>query len=414
MIGEWVSRGPLAVAATAIALCVPCTAADARQVAERQATPVFRLGGVNAAAAYAFAQPPRLVVDVDGYIYARLPNDGAVSVFDPDGRFVRTIGRKGEGPGEFQVAAGHGLLGDTLWVINWPTPRVSRFLTNGTHIATSAMPVDYGHAFGGPAGVSALLRDGRALIEPPSPVLGVDEPIHLPVMLGTPDMRTRDTIAFMPTPRGMFIPSVGVWTFAPIPTPPLVAVASNGSGIAIAEWSDAAPGVVDLRLVSPRGTERWRRSLRFDARVIPASVRDSLIAVGVEKSRRQIDEARRLGSVPRASAESLVERGLSLPRHFAPVGRLVVGIDGTVWLEQMAGAERATWLVLDPDGRVQFQVQVPAGFTVEEASMHGVWGTEQDEWDVAYLVRLRVDTDDRMHGVRRIRFDEERSREDDR
>ena len=386
------THSPTACAALlALALALLPMSVGAQPAEVRHTTPIFRLGGPNADDVHAFPEPPRLIVDAKGYIYARIPSDGAVTVFDPDGAFVRRIGGKGEGPGEFQIAAAHGLLGDTLWIVNWPTPRVSRFLTNGTHTDTERTPFDYGRTFGGPVGLDALLRDGRAVVLPPSPVLGVDEPIRLPVLLGTaPAMDERDTIASMATPRGMFIPGLGTWTFTPVAAPPLVAMASNGTGVAVATWSDTAPGLVEVRLHAPDGSERWRRSIRLDARVIPASVRDSLIAVGVEKARQQFERARAQGRIAGGSLEKMVERGLSLPRHFAPVDRLLIGIDETVWLQQMNGLTPDDWLVLDRAGALYARVRVPVGLWVEEASMRDIWGTEQDDLDVAWMVRLRV------------------------
>ena len=46
--------------------------------------------------------------------------DAAIVVLDAEGGFVRTIGRKGEGPGEFVVIGDMGFVGDTLWLQNWP------------------------------------------------------------------------------------------------------------------------------------------------------------------------------------------------------------------------------------------------------------------------------------------------------
>lgn len=373
-----------------LAIIIGPAALVAQQVPVKQTRQVFRLGGPDAAEPYAFSQPPRLIVDSAGYIFARVASDGAVSVFNPSGGFVRTIGRKGQGPGEFEIATGHGLLGDTLWIGNWPTPRISRFLRNGTHVATVRTPFEYGRSFGGPVGLTALLAGGHALVVPPSPVIGVEERILLPVVVGPADMIRRDTIAMMPTPRGLFIRSVGTWVFDPVPASPRVAQATNGLAVAVAQWSDTTPGVVDLRVHSADGTQRWRRSLRLTAPAIPRDVRDSLIAAGVTKARPQIASARARGGGPGGSVESLVERGLTLPRHFAPIRRLVLGIDGTVWLEQMDGLRGGSWLVLDRSGTPRFQVRLPATFTIDDATIDSIWGTDQDELGVAYMIRLRV------------------------
>lgn len=51
--------------------------------------PIVRISGLDRAA--------------DGMLVLSDPSDGSVKVFGPDGRLVRVIGRKGRGPGEFQV-----------------------------------------------------------------------------------------------------------------------------------------------------------------------------------------------------------------------------------------------------------------------------------------------------------------------
>ncbi len=49
----------------------------------------------------AFNAPRGLVVDESGSVYVLDSHDQRIQVFGSDGRYVRTIGRKGQGPGEF-------------------------------------------------------------------------------------------------------------------------------------------------------------------------------------------------------------------------------------------------------------------------------------------------------------------------
>src|SRR5687768_10191408 len=134
------------------------------QIPTRRATQVFRFGGPDAKDPYAFSASPRLVVDSARFIYARLASEATIIVFDGDGRLVRRIGGRGEGPGEFQVASRHGLIGDTLWVTNWPTPRLSLFRKDGTHLSTTASVFDAGARFSAPLGIGGLLVGGRAFV----------------------------------------------------------------------------------------------------------------------------------------------------------------------------------------------------------------------------------------------------------
>ena len=373
-----------------VALLASSSPALAQSIHSKRASQLFRFGGPDAKPPYAFSSSPRLVVDSAGFIYARLASEGSVVVFRPDGQFVRSIGRKGEGPGEFQVAMAHGLIGDTLWVTNWPAPRMSLFRKDGTHLSTRQTPFDAGRAPStAPVGISGWLAGGRAYVLLDALIL--EAGARVPVLVGTREMRNLDTLAMIPTSRGLRVPGVGSWAFAPMPSSPLLAISSMRAEIATAEWDRAKPGGVTVRVVGADGAERWRRHLQFAAEPVPRRVRDSLLAVGLSKARPQLDAARRRpGTTLNASNERLVEQGLDLPNHYPPVRSLVLGLDGTVWLERFGDGRPGQWLVLGGQGESLFQVQLPASLEVQQASATDVWGTDRDEFDVSYLVRFSL------------------------
>ena len=60
------------------------------------------LGGPDARGDCAFGRIGDFVVDDSGSIYVLDQQDSHIKAFDKDGRFVRTIGRRGQGPGEFE------------------------------------------------------------------------------------------------------------------------------------------------------------------------------------------------------------------------------------------------------------------------------------------------------------------------
>lgn len=358
----------------------------------KRATRVFRLGGPDAADPYTFARTPSLIVDADKFIYARLSSEATILVLRPDGGFARRIGRKGEGPGEFQVAQAHGFVGDTLWVRNWPAPRMSLFRKDGTHLSTRQTPVEVkGARLSAPAGLSGLLTQGRAYVH--ITALSLDDSdarAMQPLLVGTREMKTIDTVALIPNPKGLYVPSVGYWAFAPIPMSPLYHVSSTGTEIAVAEWNRSGPGTVTLRVIGPDGAQRLRRNLSFPARPIPRHTRDSLLAEALTKARPQLDAARRKGTLAGSSNERLVEQGLDLPDRFPPVRTVLVGIDGTLWLERFGEGRAGDWLVLSRTGDALFRVQIPSTLDVHAVSATDVWGTDRDELDVSYIVRMTL------------------------
>src|SRR5688572_29611828 len=61
-----------------------------------------------------FARITGVITDVEGNIYVADSRTFNIRVFDEGGRLLRTIGRKGGGPGEFESLQSIGWLGDSL------------------------------------------------------------------------------------------------------------------------------------------------------------------------------------------------------------------------------------------------------------------------------------------------------------
>jgi hypothetical protein len=75
----------------------------------------------------------------------RLPNGTTVVAeengprlhfFDTTGALVRSVGRRGDGPGEFQIPQFVGHTGDTVWVYDYAHSRVTRFDATGALLGT--------------------------------------------------------------------------------------------------------------------------------------------------------------------------------------------------------------------------------------------------------------------------------------
>ena len=93
----------------------------------------------------------------------RVASDGAVSVLI---RMAASSSTR-SGPGEFQSAAGHGLLGDTLWIRNWPTPNLAVSQERAHQDIADALR----HILA-PTGITGFLRSGRAYAYPTENALG--------------------------------------------------------------------------------------------------------------------------------------------------------------------------------------------------------------------------------------------------
>lgn len=97
----------------------------------------LRIGSADVEGPELFGEIIALEVDRLGRIYVLDRQAKEVRVFDPDGRHVRSFGRKGGGPGEFKDPIGLAWHPEgTLWVADPANTRYSVHDTTGTFLAT--------------------------------------------------------------------------------------------------------------------------------------------------------------------------------------------------------------------------------------------------------------------------------------
>jgi hypothetical protein len=83
---------------------------------------------------YAFhALFPRVVADEAGQIFAMDGGNRRIQVYGPDGNYLRTIGRSGNGPGEFSNVALIARVGNQLATHELSTEYLSLFSVDGTY-----------------------------------------------------------------------------------------------------------------------------------------------------------------------------------------------------------------------------------------------------------------------------------------
>ncbi|MCX6568526.1 MAG: 6-bladed beta-propeller [Candidatus Aminicenantes bacterium] len=104
-------------------------------------TPVLELkedlsiGGPEAQGEYAFGEIRTFVVDDEGSIYVLDTQSDHIKVFDRSGKYVRTIGRKGQGPGELEnpmTLSFNRTAGELA--VHQSSRRISYFKTDGTFL----------------------------------------------------------------------------------------------------------------------------------------------------------------------------------------------------------------------------------------------------------------------------------------
>lgn len=90
------------------------------------------IGGEDDTGNIVLFRPSRFLVDQDENIYITDRQDQVIKVFDPNGKYMWTIGAKGEGPGEFRSVGYQTFLPDgRLLVMDSRSRRISIFDSSG-------------------------------------------------------------------------------------------------------------------------------------------------------------------------------------------------------------------------------------------------------------------------------------------
>lgn len=354
----------------------------------------LRIGSADDSA-QALTRVGDVLIGRDGLIYIAQPADQTIRVFDDAGRLVRSIGRSGSGPGEFQMLQHIGFVRDTLYATDQALRRVSFFVPASGFVRTQALaspligtqpPEIYS-----PTVPSRLLPDGTSLVWPSIAVRWLAAGKNrIPMFRLSSDAMKLDTIA-----QAEFeVPNVvinfqgrGIGATKPFPDGPLYSFLVDGTGVLIVRRRVAAVrsatfhvGKVDLA-----GDTVFLREIQYQ----PVPVSEVLISEAVAQIHERL--ARRPPSPGPNDILTALRDGNHIPRTLPPVTEASSGSDGTIWLKrERTQAPRTVWQVLSPDGTLRATVELGRNQSVKAVSGNTLIVTELDSLDVPYVVRYRI------------------------
>lgn len=352
-----------------------------------QAREVVRLGAFDDSV-LAFSRITDLAVGPNGSLYVAQSHEATVVVLESDGTLVRRIGRRGQGPGEFLAPAGLGWLGDTLWVVDAASRRVSYF-RDGELVRTHS----YGAlGLGGGANVATqlpLANGSYAAVL--SRALGPDLPEaerHFTVLSVAPDGTVADTLGRLHESYPLRV-RVGTSSTSPLFHDfPLFRVERGGRGVWIVDrpFPSAERGVLTLVRVDAGGDTTVARALRLPAR--PLTDR--------EWTRRIESLFEALGTTNFSRADYLAAS--RRPEYHVLVDRFLVSETGWVWLGRPSeGDGGKEWILLDPRAMPGLRVTLPEAFRPYHATADTVWGVLPDDLGIPYVVCFKLEMTLRNH-----------------
>lgn len=308
----------------------------------------YRLGTMDGDGADVFGNIVDVELGPDGALYVLDAQASEVRVFGSDGSHLRTFGRSGRGPGEFNRATGmafdaHG----TLWVMDWGNARYSGFdpstgalVKEARRLASFAM-IPWPGRFDRSNAVLdvGLGPDGDPVI------LGLDSAFVPRDTLPLPRPDEADQVVF----RRGDVPVMSM----PVPFAPQPAWAAHPDGGIVVGVGDA----YRLHRIGFRGDTVL--TIEVDRALVPvtAAERDSAAAALREM-------AREAGATPDREPRVASVK----PAH----GALFVDDRSHIWVRRtQAPGEPPAWDVIDDAGRLLGQVAIPVMPTFITPSVRG-------------------------------------------
>ena len=373
--------------------------------------PDYKIGDAVAGDAL-FGIVPYLRVSPDGErVFVLEAFDNRLSVWTPSGARLFSVGRAGEGPGDFAMPYRiH--FGDSWFYVRDQT-RFTYFSDDGTLLKTVPNPPTSVGYRGFPIRFDALAPDGSFLgfaSIGASVRLGLwgDDPIDsVPVfrVRESADGWAREPVFWHGIRNRSFSISYDGWlTFAGQPfsvadqyllepgagTVLVARVAGEHLGPGEAELFELAAAAHETR--SP-GDTVWRRRLQFEPiRLTPAMIEaaiDRLVKTYVTRAAE--GEA---GTRTRQSARDDIQASVQVPgEHLPAVKKLFTASSGQVWLLSHETLDTlSVWYSVERGDTVSppRRVLLPEWFLVHDATDTHVWGVWEDELDINYVVGRRL------------------------
>lgn len=300
--------------------------------------------------------------------------------FDGAGSHLRTVGRKGEGPGEFDELAWAGVLrGDSIGAWDAGSKRLSIFDARGTfaravtfHDLPGFFPLVHGSFADGSLVASSGVEPGEAFAAG-----GAWRDTAVFLRLGL-DRASMDTLGRFPGTEWFVVTKSGGRGDILIETLPFgrrTVVAVSGERFLVGTGDRYEVAAFD-----PGG--RLRELTRKAHRPLPVTRRD------IADYRRGLVTIGRTDEGDKRAQDELFATA-PLPETMPAYAALLADPAGTLWVQETrrpgdrdAGAE---WSVFDRDGGLVATVRTPAGLTVRQIGPDWILGTVRDEDDVEHV-----------------------------
>lgn len=367
--------GPAVTRTDSAGVSIILTAPRDALVVELEETPNWSVGGPDAAGAAQFAGIMSVVVNGDGRIWVADRASQEIRIFDPAGRHLRTLGGRGEGPGEFAWVRILGAIrGDTVVAVDDRTRRTTGYTADGERareISATGTAVEQGRhlAVFESGAMLGLLPDFRGAGEvTPGSVLADPSELHR----WTAENDTTELLAMAPSTEWLWNGQLQLQ----------IPYTTARQVLAVGEELHVTSGRIPrIRMFGAAGLQRVYGLDAPPREVTPEMEEDYRAYVAT------------LSEAARNRRMEVVET-FGFPGTAHAYGRLVAGPDGGVWARVLTPDPLApgAWHVYGPDGVLLGTARTPPRFRVHAVLADGVVGVWLDALDVEHLRKYGFST----------------------
>lgn len=318
----------------------------------------------------------------DGRIVVANSGSSELRFFGPNGAWVKSVGRRGGGPGEFEdlgwLDAG---AGDTLRTYDWGLRRLSVFSPEGDFVR----PV-FLHAGGElwsprPLG---MLGDGRLIAQSQNAVTLESRPgagrDTVPLFALDLIRGVADSLGNFPGHESMIHTGKGSVSAGSLPFGKDLHVLVHGSRVYV--------GTADGPEVLVLGTDgKVERVVRWTAAPVPVTPAD------IEAYTQAMSQEFAPGQEERRERFLLRLKQTPFPKWKPAYAGLLAGPEGSIWIRRYTEPDWSAptdFEVFDSTGRWLGEVRMPAGYVPIRITADAVVGTWSDDNDVKHVRVYRL------------------------
>ena len=343
--------------------------------------PILTIGEVAGDLDYLLERVSHALRLEDGTIVVADRGPNELRLFDAAGVFVRSLGGRGEGPGEFAMLSEVWARGDTILASDGAQSRISVFGRGGGVLETIRVEAAQGRGYRTP---HTQFSDGTILVlNAPSGGVGIGGGNVVPGVFWRLDRYSRagrfmnEISSVQESPRwehgiyelppGMYLPfSLGLPLYA-----------ASGDHVYAAEGTEAS-------------IQRWRSDGEL-SHIIRWPIQERRVSGEDRRRWREANSTAPEGYNPAAWARYV--REIPFPERMPLYRRLLVDAQGSVWAKRFSPSWEgdSSWYVFDGRSVWLGEVSTPPGLRIFEIGADYVLGLRRDELGVQFVVMFPLD-----------------------